>query len=163
MLRRAARALIAIGLPLLYAVAVFWATAPRPEPQRPDRVYVQTPPFTVTAKAGPAVLHAPDPIYPAQARRARVQGTVTLEIHIASDGRVARVAVVSGPPLLVPAAVAAVRKWQFEPGEATTEVLVPFHLPDAAEPEPNSNTKTNPTPATGKLRRGGAETSRRKE
>jgi protein TonB len=55
------------------------------------------------------------PAYPEVARLARVRGTVTLECIVTPEGRVAEVRVVSGNPLLDPAAVRAVEQWQFTP------------------------------------------------
>ena len=55
------------------------------------------------------------PGYPPAALQARVQGTVILECRIGADGRVARVKVVRGVPLLDEAAMEAVRRWEYEP------------------------------------------------
>jgi TonB family protein len=55
------------------------------------------------------------PGYPPAALRARVQGTVILECLIGADGRVARVKVLRGVPLLDEAAMEAVRQWEYEP------------------------------------------------
>jgi periplasmic protein TonB len=55
------------------------------------------------------------PVYPALAQQARVQGTVVIECIISTDGRVEQVQVVSGHPLLQPAALDAVRQWRYTP------------------------------------------------
>jgi protein TonB len=55
------------------------------------------------------------PAYPPLARQARVQGVVKLMGIIARDGTIQHLQVLSGHPLLVPAAVAAVRQWLYRP------------------------------------------------
>jgi protein TonB len=56
-----------------------------------------------------------DPIYPELAQRAGVTGIVILECVIDRDGRVDRVVVLRGHPLLDGAAVGAVRQWRYRP------------------------------------------------
>jgi periplasmic protein TonB len=77
----------------------------------------------------------PKPAYPADAKAARIQGTVELTVDIGADGKVISVAVLSGPPELVQSAVDAVRQWVYQPtllnGEAvevTTTVDVNYTL-----------------------------------
>jgi TonB family protein len=55
------------------------------------------------------------PEYPEQARRAKVQGTVVLEILVNEQGVVTQVRPVSGPAALSLAATEAVRWWRYEP------------------------------------------------
>lgn len=58
------------------------------------------------------------PIYPPVARSARIEGKVEVEINSdVKTGEVQSVNVVSGHPLLGPAAVSAAKKWQFEVGQ----------------------------------------------
>jgi protein TonB len=70
-----------------------------------------------------------DPIYPALARQARVSGTVELLGVLGTDGRIHELKVLHGHPLLVGAALEAVRQWVFEPtmlnGQAV-EVAAPI-------------------------------------
>lgn len=73
------------------------------------------------------------PVYPVQAREARVHGLVVLSVAIESTGRVGKVRVISGHPLLAQSAVQAVKSWIYEPfrlnGEpvaAETQVTVNF-------------------------------------
>lgn len=75
------------------------------------------------------------PIYPEEASKQRIQGTVRLHIIIGVNGLVNEINVVSGKPQLQAAAVDAVRKWQYEvslyrdkPVEAETVVDVLFKL-----------------------------------
>lgn len=55
------------------------------------------------------------PEYPKKARKQHVEGTVRLHTIIAKDGSVKNLEVVSGDPLLVDAALKAVRQWRYEP------------------------------------------------
>lgn len=77
----------------------------------------------------------PKPTYPPLAKAARVQGAVTLQTVIATDGHVENVQLISGPPLLVQAATDAVKQWVYKPTmlngaptEVTTTVTVNFTL-----------------------------------
>jgi protein TonB len=75
------------------------------------------------------------PSYPALARQARIQGSVVLHAIIDKDGNVAQLEVVSGHPLLVQAALDAVRQWRYKPTllngdpvEVDTTITVTFTL-----------------------------------
>ena len=71
------------------------------------------------------------PVYPALAHQARVSGTVQLIGIIARDGTIQKLEVVSGHPLLVKAALDAVRQWIYRPtllnGQAV-EVIAPIDV-----------------------------------
>jgi len=80
-------------------------------------------------------VQARPPVYPALAKQARIQGTVTLNTSIGKDGRVIDVQVISGHPLLIPAALDAVKEWEYKPTllngnpvEVLTQVDVNFTL-----------------------------------
>jgi protein TonB len=75
------------------------------------------------------------PVYPDLARQAGVQGAVRLNIVIDKQGHVSNISVISGHPLLIPAALDAVKQWEYKPTllngqpvEVATEVSVPFVL-----------------------------------
>ncbi len=55
------------------------------------------------------------PVYPAIALAAHVQGTVTVEATISEQGLVEHARVVSGPPMLAAAALAAIEQARYEP------------------------------------------------
>jgi len=55
------------------------------------------------------------PVYPPEARDARVQGVVIIEARIEPDGRVGSANVLRSVPLLDQAALDAVRQWEFMP------------------------------------------------
>jgi TonB family protein len=61
------------------------------------------------------LLHKVNPVYPEQARRAGIQGTVVLQAEITTEGRIANLQVISGPDELVPAAIGAVQQWRYRP------------------------------------------------
>jgi periplasmic protein TonB len=71
------------------------------------------------------------PVYPPVARQARISGTVQLIGMIAKDGTIRNLQVVSGNPLLVKAALDAVRQWVYRPtllnGEPV-EVIAPIDV-----------------------------------
>ena len=61
------------------------------------------------------LLYSPVPAYPAEASASHVQGEVKLSADVDRDGKVASVRVISGPPLLRDAALAAVQRWRYRP------------------------------------------------
>ena len=61
-------------------------------------------------------LYCPDPEYSDEARKAKMQGSVTLEVLVRADGRVGRVKIIKGLGMgLDERAMDAVRGWRFEP------------------------------------------------
>jgi TonB family protein len=54
------------------------------------------------------------PEYPEVARRLMIRGIVQLRVKVSSEGSVRSVEVVGGNPVLVEAAVNAVKKWRYE-------------------------------------------------
>jgi periplasmic protein TonB len=80
-------------------------------------------------------LYQPRPVYPPLATMARIQGTVVLQAILSRDGTIQDLKVVSGHPLLVRAALDAVKTWRYqptllnsEPVEVLTEIDVRFTL-----------------------------------
>ncbi len=61
------------------------------------------------------------PTYPKPAKQARIQGTVRFNAVIAKDGAIQSLQVVSGHPLLIPAATEAVRQWIYRPTQLNGE------------------------------------------
>ena len=56
-----------------------------------------------------------DPIYPEDAQRQLIEGTVKLHAIVGTDGSVKGIEGITGPPLLMPAALGAVRQWRYQP------------------------------------------------
>jgi TonB family protein len=78
---------------------------------------------------GPAPISTVEPEYPPLARQARISGVVHLSVTVGKDGNPEKIDVQGGHPLLVPAAMEAVRRWKWEPSAAGSfEVDVPFRL-----------------------------------
>ncbi len=75
------------------------------------------------------------PQYPSIARAARVHGVVVLQATISKSGSIENLRVISGPPMLLQAALDAVRSWRYkpyllngEPVEVETTINVVFNL-----------------------------------
>jgi len=75
------------------------------------------------------------PNYPQLAKQARIQGTVVLQAEISKEGTIQNLQLISGHPMLAPAAIEAVRQWRYKPyllnGEPVaveTQVVVNFSL-----------------------------------
>ena len=72
------------------------------------------------------------PAYPDLARKVHAVGKVKLSVVVTSDGKVRRVDVVGGHPLLVVAASDAARQWLFAPAskESTEPLIFDFNAPE---------------------------------
>jgi protein TonB len=75
------------------------------------------------------------PNYPPLARQARIQGVVILQAQISKEGNIENLTLISGHPMLAPAAIEAVKQWKYrpyllngEPCEVDTQVQVNFSL-----------------------------------
>jgi protein TonB len=75
------------------------------------------------------------PTYPPLARQARIQGTVLLQAEISKNGDIENLRLISGHPMLAPAAIEAVKQWKYrpyilngEPVEVETQITVNFTL-----------------------------------
>ena len=102
---------------------------PAPKPVTPQRIRVGG--NVQQAK----LIRQPKPIYPPLAKQARISGVVRLNAIIGKDGTIQNLPVASGHPLLVPAAMEAVKQWVYQPtllnGEAVevvTQIDVNFTL-----------------------------------
>ena len=99
------------------------------QPKSPQRIRV---PEEVSRKL---LISTVVPMYPALARQARIQGTVVLDADISKDGTVETLQVISGHPLLVQAALDAVKQWRYKsyvlngkPVAVNTQIIVAFAL-----------------------------------
>lgn len=101
------------------------------------------PPMPTVAKRTPNVrtsvmmegnlIYKVEPQYPSMARRLHIEGSVVIEAWISREGLIERAEVESGHPLLVHAALDAVRQWRYrpyylnhEPVEVQTQITVNF-------------------------------------
>ena len=105
------------------------AVIPPVEASVPQRV-----PVTSTIEAAKLISRV-QPVYPPFAIQARIQGNIVLHAIIGRDGQVSELEVLSGHPLLVNAAVEAVRQWRYRPTllngqavEVETTITVSFVL-----------------------------------
>src|SRR5208337_2345658 len=83
----------------------------------------------------PRLIYQVRPVYPKLAREARIEGTVRFQAEISKWGTVDRLKLISGHPLLVKAAMDAVKQWRYEPRRdfgvpvsTTLRIDVPFSL-----------------------------------
>jgi len=81
------------------------------------------------------LLRKVQPNYPPLARQARIQGVVVLQAQISKEGAIENLQLISGHPMLAPAAIEAVKQWKYkpyllngEPVEVETQVQVNFTL-----------------------------------
>jgi protein TonB len=63
----------------------------------------------------PRELYKPPPKYPILAVQSRIEGVVEIDAVIDKDGNVVQERAMSGPGLLIPAALEAVKKWKYQP------------------------------------------------
>jgi len=113
------------------------AAPPPPPPPKKEEPKAAAP---TRIKIGGAVQQAklvrqPHPVYPPLAKQARISGVVKLSAVISKDGTIQKLEVISGHPLLVPAALEAVKQWVYqptllntEPVEVVTQIDVNFTL-----------------------------------
>lgn len=104
------------------AVAVFWwrwnkawqelesglkssetASAVKPQAQVPAEVMEKL------------LIHRVEPVYPPEARKANLEGTIALDIVVSRDGSVVSMHALNGPEVLARAAMDSLRWWKFEP------------------------------------------------
>jgi len=66
------------------------------------------------------------PVYPELARRMNITGTVKVLVVVSASGNLKDTKVVGGNPLLVNAAMDALKKWKFEPADVENSGTVEF-------------------------------------
>jgi TonB family protein len=102
---------------------------PNPQIGVPQRVRVSA------AVEAALLLKKVPPQYPPEAKSKHIEGAVLLHAFIDAQGNVAHLELMSGHPLLAPAAIEAVRQWKYrpyllnnEPVEVETRIEVNFTL-----------------------------------
>jgi protein TonB len=77
-----------------------------------------------------------EPVYPPDAQKNHIEGTVKLRATIGTDGAIKDLETLSGPSSLVPAALTAVREWRYNPTllngqsiETQEDISLVFRLP----------------------------------
>jgi len=61
------------------------------------------------------IIRRVQPAYPPLARQARIQGPVVLQAEIGKDGSIQNLRLISGHPMLAPAAIEAIKQWKYKP------------------------------------------------
>lgn len=143
----------------IYLLALCTATAfaqdqpPQSAPANPPAAPQTSQDSPKTIRLGGGVMQAQitkmvQPVYPQIAKTAHISGTVVLHAIVGADGKIADLQYVSGPPLLMRAAMDAVRQWEYKPtllnGEAVrvdTTISVVFTLGDNAKPASDDATQ----------------------
>ena len=102
-----------------------------------------------------SIIKQVNPKYPAAAKRAKICGIVTLHATIAKDGSVHDLSYVSGPPMLMKAALDAVGQWRYSttllegrPVEVDITINVDFELKGCKPTVENAPPQTQSTPPT---------------
>jgi TonB family protein len=108
------------------------ASTPQAKPQEVKR------PLKLRVSSGVAeqnLIHRVEPQYPPEAIDQHITGDVLLQVLIAKDGSVTNIHPVSGSPVLIVAAVEAIRQWKYrpytlngEPVEVETTITIRFHM-----------------------------------
>ena len=101
----------------------------------PGPVPATRPPIKISTLDPGFLVHRVQPVYPHNAIITRTEGTVVLAALIDTSGRITQLRTISGHPLLIPAALDAVRQWRYKPYilngspvEVETQVSVIFSL-----------------------------------
>jgi periplasmic protein TonB len=105
------------------------STAPPPKVAAPQKLRISS------GVAEGNVINKVEPPYPQMAKIAHVQGDVVLQATISKGGIIENLRAVSGHPILIQAAMDAVRQWRYkpyllngEPVEVETTITVKFHM-----------------------------------
>jgi periplasmic protein TonB len=108
---------------------IIGSTAPPPKVAAPQKIRVSS------GVADGLKIHDVQPAYPQMAKIAHIQGDVVLQATISKNGAIENLRAVSGHPILIQAALDAVRQWKYkpyilngEPVEVETQVTVKFHM-----------------------------------
>jgi TonB family protein len=91
--------------PLVFLAILVWTALAQTE----------SPKTVSQADANAHLVTSVDPITPPLAKAARIGGTVKIHIVISPDGNVATTKLISGHPMLAPAAMQAVKEWKYKP------------------------------------------------
>lgn len=110
---------------------------PPPQPKRPTTL-AATPQAPLKVGGGvqaAKLVFGPKPVYPPLARTARISGAVRLAARISENGHIEDLRVIGGHPMLISAALEAVRQWIYQPTllngqpvEVLTDIEVNFLL-----------------------------------
>ncbi len=105
----------------LSLLAMLSGCATDPQPLNPPRIEGTGSRIRVGSTFGGKLLRHVRPKYPAEARKRHIQGVVRFTATISKSGEVKDIELLSGDPLLVPAAMKAVKQWLYEPTRLNDE------------------------------------------
>jgi TonB family protein len=132
-----------------------------PSPQQADQPKAGTRIRIGGNVASSKITHLVQPVYPEAAKSAHISGTVILHCVIAKDGTIMQLTYVSGPPLLLKAAMDAVRQWTYQPTllngnpvEVDTTVSVVFTLGGTAPADDSQKGPASASPGNSDLETG---------
>jgi protein TonB len=105
------------------------STAPPPKVAAPQKLRISS------GVAEGNLINKVEPPYPQMAKIAHVQGDVVLQALISKQGTIENLRAVSGHPILIQAAMDAVKQWRYkpyllngDPVEVETTITVRFHM-----------------------------------
>jgi protein TonB len=108
---------------------IIGSAAPPPKVATPQKLRVSS------GVADGLKIHDVQPTYPQMARIAHIQGDVMLQATISKSGVIENLHATSGHPILIQAAMDAVKQWKYkpyilngEPVEVETTIKVQFHM-----------------------------------
>jgi TonB family protein len=110
--------LLAAGLGLLAGRFLGQESQQNSPAEAPQRVPKVAYPERVRVSQGVAeglLVKRVDPVYPPEAREQHIQGVVVLNVVIDREGNVSDAKLISGHPVLAPAAIEAVKQWKYKP------------------------------------------------
>jgi periplasmic protein TonB len=89
------------------------------EPAQPN-VAPSAPQLPKRVRVSQGVMHAMivskvQPSYPKEARKKKIQGPVLMQAVIGTNGDIIDIRLISGHPLLAPAAMEAIKQWKYRP------------------------------------------------
>ena len=116
-----------LALPALVVLAAFAVAQDNP----PSKPHLRV----SSGVANSLKIHDANPQYPREAQEQGIQGDVLLQATIDTKGNLTNLKVVQGDPILVKAAIDAVKKWRYrpyilngEPVDVDTTIKIQFHL-----------------------------------
>lgn len=84
--------------------------------------------LVATGQEARKALSKPAPSYPDVARRLNLAGVVKVEVIVGTDGEIKGTKVIGGHPLLVDAALKALRDWKYERASSETKLELEFRF-----------------------------------
>src|SRR5207253_948949 len=104
-------------LPKQQLLALLTAPPPPPPPRPPQPQRIRVGGNVQAAN----LLTQVKPVYPPLAKQACIQGVVVLEAEISKEGTIDNLKVITGHPLLIQAAIDAVKQWRYKPTQLNGE------------------------------------------